>query len=87
VVEAMNQRNESISHEVRERQATPVAGVWLCPNCSRRIQVIMESTVPKKQAFVCVCGETMQPGEEHATQSEATVADEMASVDKRGANR
>jgi len=43
----------------------------------------MESTVPKKQPFVCVCGTEMRPGEEHAT-PEATAAEELAAVDKAG---
>ena len=67
--------------EVREKQARPVAGIWACDNCGRRIQVLTESTVPKLQAFTCVCGREMRPGEEHAT-PKATVAEEMASVDK-----
>ena len=54
------------NREVRETQVSPVAGIWVCPNCDRRIQVITESEVPKKQAFVCVCGTSMEPGEEHA---------------------
>jgi hypothetical protein len=78
----MNQRHDSTHDEVREAQAKPVAGIWACDNCGRRIQVIMERTVPKKQAFVCVCGVEMRPGEEHAT-PEATVAEEMAAVDKQ----
>jgi len=77
----MNQRQESMREQVRETQVKPVAGIWACDNCGRRIQVIMESTMPKKQPFVCVCGSEMRPGEEHAT-PEATVAEEMAAVDK-----
>ena len=86
MVEAMNQRREaSVDKEVRQTQARPVAGIWACDNCGRRIQVLMESSVPKKQAFVCVCGVEMTPGDEHSTPgSEATVADEIAAVD--GAN-
>jgi hypothetical protein len=56
------------SREVRETQIDPVAGIWYCNNCGRRIQVITESDKPKKQSFICVCGATMQPGEEHAHQ-------------------
>jgi hypothetical protein len=65
VVEAMNQRTDAISREVRDKQATPVAGIWSCPNCGRHIQEIIEGSLPKKQAYVCVCGTSMVPGEEH----------------------
>jgi len=58
-------RQSGLSREVGEKQAMPVAGIWSCPNCGRDIQVITESDVPKKQAFVCVCGTAMEPGEEH----------------------
>ena len=81
MVEAMNRRGQ-----VSDTQVRPVAGIWACDKCGRRIQVIMESTVAKKQAFVCVCGAEMRPGEEHST-PEATVAEEMASVDKAGPSR
>ena len=70
-----------MSDQVQDKQTRPVAGIWACDNCGRRIQVIMESTVAKKQAFTCVCGNEMRPGEEHST-PEATVAEEMAAVDK-----
>jgi hypothetical protein len=53
------------NQEVRNTQVRPVAGIWLCPNCGRRIQVITDSDVPKRQSFVCVCGTSMEPGEEH----------------------
>lgn len=65
----MQQRGEHVSptnDEVRETQIDPVAGVWWCPNCRRKIQVITESETPKVQAFTCVCGVAMQPGEEHS---------------------
>jgi hypothetical protein len=51
---------------VRETQIDPVAGVWACDNCGRRIQVITDSDTAKRQSFVCVCGAEMRPGEEHA---------------------
>ena len=57
-------RNES--EFVRETQVDPIAGIWACDNCGRRIQVITDSEVPKKQSFTCVCGAEMRPGEEHA---------------------
>ena len=50
------------AREVRDTQVDPTAGVWLCDNCGRRIQLITDSDVPKKQAFTCVCGTTMTPG-------------------------
>jgi hypothetical protein len=53
--------------QVRDTQVDAVAGVWICENCGRRIQVITDSEVPKKQPFVCVCGARMIPGEEHTT--------------------
>ena len=79
----MNQRQESMDEQVERTQASPVAGIWACDNCGRRIQVIMESIVPKKQSFVCVCGTDMRPGEEHTT-PEATVAEELAATDQPG---
>ena len=54
------------AREIRETQIDPTAGVWYCNNCGRRIQVITDSDTPKVQPFVCVCGATMEPGEEHA---------------------
>lgn len=51
--------------EVQETQVRPVAGIWVCDNCGRRIQVITESEIPKVQPFTCVCGAPMEPGEEH----------------------
>jgi hypothetical protein len=51
---------------VRETQVDPVAGIWACDNCGRRIQVITASDTPKVQSFICVCGTEMRPGEEHA---------------------
>ena len=53
--------------EVRDTQVEPVAGIWRCDKCGRRIQVITDSEVPKTQSFICVCGNTMVPGEEHNT--------------------
>ena len=61
----MNRQSDQLSREVSDGQAMPVAGIWSCPNCGRHIQVITESSVPKKQAFTCVCGTAMEPGEEH----------------------
>ena len=52
--------------EVRETQVKPVAGIWLCPLCGRRIQVITESERAKVQPFTCVCGTPMEAGEEHS---------------------
>ena len=54
------------SQYVRETQIDPVAGVWACDNCGRRIQVVTDSEVEKVQSFICVCGAEMRPGEEHA---------------------
>ena len=51
---------------VRETQVRPVAGIWYCPNCGRRIQVITDSNVEEIQPFTCVCGNMMRPGEEHS---------------------
>ena len=55
------------NREVRDTQVEPTAGIWVCQNCGRSIQLITESDVPKVQPFVCVCGTRMTPGEEHAT--------------------
>ena len=49
-----------------EVEIRPVAGIWACHNCGRRIQVITESEQEKLQPFICVCGVAMEPGEEHA---------------------
>jgi hypothetical protein len=59
------------SEFVRETQIDPVAGVWACDNCGRRIQVITASDVAKVQSFICVCGTEMRPGEEHAVVDES----------------
>ncbi|MPZ50484.1 MAG: hypothetical protein GEU75_14500 [Dehalococcoidia bacterium] len=59
-----------IRREVEETQVKPVAGIWACPNCGRRIQVIAASETPKVQPFTCVCGALMEPGEEHAQAGE-----------------
>jgi hypothetical protein len=52
--------------EVIESQVHPVAGIWYCDNCGRRIQVITDGDRPELQSFTCVCGTPMQPGEEHS---------------------
>jgi hypothetical protein len=54
------------AREVQETQIDPVAGIWLCNLCGRRIQVITESDYPKRQPFTCVCGAPMEPGPQHA---------------------
>lgn len=64
------------NRDVRETQVDPVAGIWTCPNCGRAIQLITDSDVPKKQAFTCVCGTSMEPGEEH-TQVESPDASKV----------
>ncbi len=51
--------------EVRRKQPRPVAGIWYCSRCERRIQVLTEGSAPMAQPFVCVCGSPMEPGEEH----------------------
>jgi hypothetical protein len=53
------------NQEVRDTQVDPVAGIWFCENCGRRIQVITDGSLPKKQPFSCVCATRMIPGEEH----------------------
>jgi hypothetical protein len=55
-----------IDREVEESQIRPIAGIWSCPNCGRRIQVITDSDQPEVQPFTCVCATQMEPGEEHA---------------------
>lgn len=50
----------------RDTQIKPVAGIWACDNCGRRIQVIIEGSKPKVQPFTCECGQPMTPNEEHA---------------------
>jgi hypothetical protein len=64
------QRTE-LGREVREAQAAPIAGIWACDNCGRRIQVTEPSEHEKLQPYVCVCGVPMQPGEEHAVRESA----------------
>lgn len=56
---------ESESSYVKETQIEPIAGIWACDNCGRRIQVVMEGEKPKVQSFICVCGAEMRPGPEH----------------------
>jgi hypothetical protein len=46
----------SESEFVRESQIDPVAGIWACDNCGRRIQLITDSDMEKVQSFICVCG-------------------------------
>jgi hypothetical protein len=67
---ARGTEREALDDQIEETQIKPVAGIWACPACGRRIQVITESDVEKKQAFVCVCGTSMEPGEEHARVAE-----------------
>lgn len=54
------------AREVRETQVSPVAGIWACNRCGRRIQVMTAGRHDKLQPFTCVCGAQMEPGEEHA---------------------
>jgi hypothetical protein len=58
------------SGEMAETQIKPVAGIWLCNHCGRRIQVITSSEHEKLQPFTCVCGTPMEPGAEHALEEE-----------------
>lgn len=53
--------------EIEETQIKPVAGIWICNNCGRRIQVITSSEYEMVQPFTCVCGAYMEPGPEHHT--------------------
>jgi hypothetical protein len=62
--------SQSESEFVRRTQIDPVAGIWACDNCGRRIQVITDSEKPKVQSFICVCGAEMRPGEEHVVMDE-----------------
>jgi hypothetical protein len=55
---------------LRETQVEPVAGIWACDNCGRRIQVVQDSEQDKVQPFICVCGTAMNPGEEHGQPDE-----------------
>jgi hypothetical protein len=64
------QDRRPVDREVRESQIDPTAGIWLCPNCGRRIQVVTSSEVPKVQSFTCVCGTSMEPGEEYAPEEQ-----------------
>ena len=59
-------QDHALDREVAATQVSPIAGIWACPQCGRRIQVITDSDVPKRQSFGCVCGATMEPGEEHS---------------------
>jgi hypothetical protein len=52
--------NSNADTEVR-----PIAGIWVCHRCGRRIQVITDGSIEQKQPFTCVCGEPMEPGLEH----------------------
>jgi hypothetical protein len=56
-------------------EVNPVAGVWICPNCARRIQVITDGVLDKTQPFICACGATMEPGDDRrATNAEHDAA-------------
>jgi hypothetical protein len=46
-------------------QVNPVAGIWICRRCGRRIQLISDGSIEKVQPFTCVCGNAMEPGPEH----------------------
>jgi hypothetical protein len=59
------EQRPGLEREVQRTQVKPVAGIWVCTNCGRRIQVITESEVAKVQPFTCVCGTAMEPGDEH----------------------
>jgi len=59
-----------MNSDIRRTQVEPTAGIWRCNHCGRRIQVITESDHAKVQAFTCVCGTPMVPGEEHAARRE-----------------
>jgi hypothetical protein len=67
----MNER----TREIQETQVEPAAGIWVCPNCGRRIQLISDSDVAMKQPFTCVCGTPMEPGEEHSPGPQLTRTD------------
>ena len=54
------------ANEIRDTQIEPVAGIWICDNCGRRIQLITEGNKPKVGPFICACGTPMEPGEEHS---------------------
>ncbi len=62
----LNDRERAQAELVRREQPRPVAGVWACPHCGRRVQVVTDSDHPKVQPYTCVCGTMMEPGEEHA---------------------
>ena len=63
-----DQERQRLTDEVRSTQGDPVAGIWACNNCGRRIQVITDGDKPKLQPFTCVCGAMMEPGGEHANE-------------------
>ena len=52
--------------DASDAQIRPIAGIWACDNCGRRIQVITDSVRTPLQPFICVCGVRMTPNEEHA---------------------
>jgi hypothetical protein len=60
------ERRTGLESEVQRTQLKPVAGIWVCPNCGRRIQLITDSEVAKVKPFTCVCGAEMEPGDEHS---------------------
>jgi hypothetical protein len=69
-MEHLDSDQSALAAEVRESQIRPVAGIWSCGHCGRRIQVIVSSDHEKVQPFTCVCGTYMEPGPEHAHQEE-----------------
>jgi hypothetical protein len=74
-------QHRNTTNEVRRTQVSPVAGVWVCPNCGRRIQVTSDSDVEKVQPFVCVCGTPMEPGQELGTTLEEQQGSQGGVVD------
>jgi hypothetical protein len=66
----MDRNHEARRSEIEETQIKPVAGIWICNHCGRRIQVITSSQHEKVQPFTCVCGTDMEPGPEHALEEE-----------------
>ena len=57
------QRGENLAGQGQlppEREAAPKPGIWACPNCGARIQVIIDPDHTWDQPFTCVCGTRME---------------------------
>ena len=46
----------------------PKPGIWVCPHCECKLQIIVDPVHAWEQPFTCVCGTPMEPTEVHETE-------------------